>query len=172
MIIAGASRSPENIAELVDWNVIVDEELQSYLPHKKINAIKRYRILAGVDLKEAKEAVEYAMAHPDGMKRAKFSGKVVDTDGAGVRDLIVEGRIDEAIKVYTAFMGVDEYTAHDAIETMQAEINAEMRLSDEGLYPIHDLLKQGKKIEAIKQYRELTGLGLTEARDAIENMEL
>lgn len=34
-----------------------------------------------------------------------------------------------------------------------------------------ELLRAGKKIEAIKRYRELTGLGLKEAKDAVEAME-
>jgi ribosomal protein L7/L12 len=163
-----------DFAWLVDWNAIADEELQSYLPHNKINAIKRYRILTHVDLKEAKEAVEYAIAHPEGMKKRKPSSGVVDTEAAGVRDLILEGRIDEAIEVYAAFMGVDEYSSRDAIEEMQAEINAEIRLSDDNFDSVHDLLGQGKKIEAIKQYRELTGIGLKDAKDAkdaVEDME-
>jgi ribosomal protein L7/L12 len=32
------------------------------------------------------------------------------------------------------------------------------------------LLRQGKKIEAIKAYRESTGAGLAEARDAVERL--
>jgi ribosomal protein L7/L12 len=33
-----------------------------------------------------------------------------------------------------------------------------------------ELLQAGKKIEAIKLYRELTGSGLVEAKDAVEHM--
>jgi ribosomal protein L7/L12 len=33
---------------------------------------------------------------------------------------------------------------------------------------IQDLLAKGNKLQAIKRYRELTGLGLKEAQDAIE----
>ncbi|GAA5072632.1 ribosomal protein bL12 [Nocardia iowensis] len=33
---------------------------------------------------------------------------------------------------------------------------------------IDDLLAQGKKIHAIKRYRELTGCGLKEAKEAVE----
>ena len=32
------------------------------------------------------------------------------------------------------------------------------------------LASQGKKIEAIKRYRELTGVGLAEARDAVDRL--
>ena len=34
-----------DMAKSVNWDVIADEELQSYLPDNKINAIKRYREL-------------------------------------------------------------------------------------------------------------------------------
>ncbi|MBZ0300416.1 MAG: ribosomal protein L7/L12 [Anaerolineae bacterium] len=36
---------------------------------------------------------------------------------------------------------------------------------------LRDLLASGKKIEAIKFYRERTGLGLKEAKDAVEDLE-
>lgn len=36
---------------------------------------------------------------------------------------------------------------------------------------IIELLRQGQKIEAIKLYRERTGLGLKEAKDAVEAIE-
>jgi Ribosomal protein L7/L12 C-terminal domain len=36
---------------------------------------------------------------------------------------------------------------------------------------IEALLRNGKKIEAIKVYRERTGLGLREAKDAVEEIE-
>lgn len=36
---------------------------------------------------------------------------------------------------------------------------------------IDDLLQRGKKIEAIKRYRELTGAGLRQAKDAVEARE-
>jgi ribosomal protein L7/L12 len=36
---------------------------------------------------------------------------------------------------------------------------------------IRELLLAGKKIEAIKQYREASGLGLKESKDAVEAIE-
>jgi hypothetical protein len=36
---------------------------------------------------------------------------------------------------------------------------------------INDLLRQGKKIEAIRLYRQQTGVGLKEAKDAVETIE-
>jgi ribosomal protein L7/L12 len=172
MIGAGAAKNSTQgysatIAKDVDWDAIADEELQSYLPNNKINAIKRYRELTGEGLKEAKDAVEYAIAHPE--KRGR-GGLNANTGGAGVRDLIVEGRINEAVTVYAAFMGVDEFTAKDAVLELERQLTAENRLSDDGMDTVRDLLDSGNKIEAIKQYRLLTGVGLKEAKDAVEGM--
>jgi ribosomal protein L7/L12 len=44
--------------------------------------------------------------------------------------------------------------------------------SDPSLAPqIQDALRRGNKIEAIKIYRDLTGVGLAEAKQAIERTE-
>jgi hypothetical protein len=45
-------------------------------------------------------------------------------------------------------------------------------LSDAGLAQISSALYAGKKIAAIKMYREATGAGLAEAKDAVELIEL
>ena len=37
--------------------------------------------------------------------------------------------------------------------------------------PVADLLREGKKLEAIKLLKEQTGVGLKEAKDAVEAME-
>jgi ribosomal protein L7/L12 len=174
MISAGAANNSSKgysaySGEGIDWDVIADAELQSYLPKNKISAIKRYRELTGQGLKEAKDAVEYAIAHPESAKKGR-SGLDADTGGAGVRDLIAEGRIAEAVTVYAAFMGVDEFTAKAAIAELERQLNAENRLSDDGMDSVRDLLEAGNKIEAIKQYRLLTGVGLKEAKDAVEGM--
>ncbi|WP_330334659.1 ribosomal protein L7/L12 [Streptomyces sp. NBC_00536] len=39
-----------------------------------------------------------------------------------------------------------------------------------GMERVHELLRQGKKIEAIKVHRQLTGEGLKESKDAVERM--
>lgn len=164
------AKFPENISESIDWTAIKDNELQSYLPDKKIAAIKRYRELTGVGLKEAKLAIEYVIDNPDAKKGKR--GLSANTDGAGVKDLLLEGRFEEAVQVYSAFMGVDEFTAHDAVVELERELTAEANLSDTvDMNMIHDLLADGKKIEAIKHYKEQTGTDLASAKRAIEDME-
>ena len=165
-----SAQLPANIAEQIDWLAIKDDELQSYLPDKKINAIKRYRDLTGCGLKEAKQAIEYVIANPDAKKGKR--GLSANTEGAGVKDLLLEGRIDEAVQVYSAFMGVDEFTARDAINDLERELMAEANLSEiVDMDTIHDLLAEGKKIEAVKHYREQTGTDLASAKRAIDELE-
>jgi ribosomal protein L7/L12 len=155
----------------IDGAAFKDERIQAALDKgNKIEAIKVYRELTGLGLKEAKDAIEYLMAHPEYVgekkKRAAY-----DTMDAGIRDMIQEGRIDEAIEVYQKFAGVDEYTAIDAVAEIEHELrqgeSAEVGDIDDR---IRNLVDEGKKIEAIKLYREMTGLGLKEAKDAVEQL--
>lgn len=165
----GGDAPPPITGKDVDWSAINDDELQSYLPNKKINAIKRYRELTDVGLAEAKMAVEYVIANPNEKKRKQ--GLSANTGGAGVKDLLLEGRFEEAVDVYTAFMGVDEYTARDAVTTLDRELTAENNLSDDlDMETLHDLLANGQKIAAIKHYKEQTGADLATAKRAIEEL--
>jgi hypothetical protein len=60
------------------------------------------------------------MTAKKGIKKRK-SAKVVDTAMTGVRDLVAEGRIAEAVDLYKAMTGADEYTAQEAIEAIQQD---------------------------------------------------
>lgn len=160
---------PADIQAMLTEDVLTDEELQSYLPDQKIEAIKRYRELTGHGLKLSKDVVEYMIANPNA-KKIK-TGLAADTRGAGVRDLVLEGRYDEAVAIYEAFMGVDKFTAQEAIRDLRREINAEIALSDDNdLSDIQHMLNQGRKIEAIKAYMAQTGVSLKEAKQSIEDM--
>lgn len=44
-------------------------------------------------------------------------------------------------------------------------------IPDETITALRSLLFSGRKIEAIKLYREVTGIGLKEAKDAVEELE-
>ncbi len=155
----------------IDSAAFKDERIQEALDKgNKIEAIKVYREQTGLGLKEAKDAIEYAQANPDivGEKKKRAS---YDKPDAGIRDLVEEGRIDEAIEVYQKFAGVDEYTAMDAV----ADIEHDLRQSESAEVSdiddrVRNLALEGKKIEAIKLYCEMTGLGLKEAKDAVEGM--
>jgi ribosomal protein L7/L12 len=165
----------------MDWDAANDSQLRDFITAgQKINAIKRYRELTGLGLKEAKDAIEYITLHPWEQGEKKGAAPY-DTQDAGVRDLIKAGKLDEAIEVYRKFAGVDEYTAKDAVwkieQDMKYEADAESRLNDEPLDDpsrdpyLQSLVMDGNKIEAIKEYRQRTGLGLREAKDAIDALE-
>lgn len=149
-----------------------DPEFQDYLErNRKIEAIKRYRELTGLGLKEAKDAVEYLMAYPDAPVKKR---RAPDTtpEPAGLRDMVAEGKVEEAIDVYVKFAGVDYYTAKDAVEAIQRSLQGDDSGAAENLDArVSRLMADGRKIEAIKIYREATGLGLKEAKDAVEDID-
>jgi ribosomal protein L7/L12 len=104
----------------IDWDAIADGYLQDALVQgNKIAAIKRYRELTDSGLKEAKDAVEYAERHPDEAGEKKKAPRLDLDDAPGVRDLLDEGRDDEAVDLYRRFAGVDEYTARTAVDRMK-----------------------------------------------------
>lgn len=99
-----------------------------------------------------------------------------------VADLLREGRKIEAIKLFREQTGVGLKEAKDAVEAMERgeavevppelvaaprRITSEMAIDDAEL---RRHLSGGRLIDAIKRYRELTGLGLKESKDAIESL--
>lgn len=44
-------------------------------------------------------------------------------------------------------------------------------ISEEKLATLREMIFARRKIEAIKEYRELTGLGLKESKDAVDELE-
>lgn len=116
----------EAVQSQIDWDAIQDSEVQQDMQaNRKIAAIKRYRELTGCGLKEGKDAVEYAMEH--GIpKRGKTHHLLSEMSDAGIRDLIAEGKMDEAVRVYQKFAGIDQFSAQEVVEQIQRE----MRLTD------------------------------------------
>lgn len=101
-----------------------------------------------------------------------------------VRDLATSGNKIEAIKAYREATGADLAASKQAVDVMAANnywnnpkaapnpgypgINQPVRtLSPE----VMRLMEGGNKIGAIKLYREQTGVGLKEAKDAVEVYE-
>ncbi len=119
---------PERVAD--------DAEFLDYLQHnRKINAIKRYRELTGVGLKEAKDAVEYIQRNPDALvqKRAnRLSAESAETPfDAGIRELIRQDKSHEAIKVYQDFTGASLSEAAVEIERISWEMEERDKRSSE-----------------------------------------
>lgn len=109
--------------------------------------------------------------------RGSSSGKSYplpkDTTHEDIRTLAEQGKKIEAIKLYRALHDVGIKEAKDAVEDMllgcgsSSQSNLSENVSDDD---IRVLAQQGKMIQAIKSYRILHGVGLKEAKDAVEEM--
>ena len=89
-----------------------------------------------------------------------------------VSALLANGQKISAIKLYRERTGVGLKEAKDAVEAIQR--GEQPRESEDGDNQFHQtlvsLLKQGRKIDAIKVYREVTGAGLKQSKDVIESI--
>ena len=176
MLRRGRIATPEEPAEL-DPKTLADDELRRYLrERKKINAIKRYRELTGTGLKVAKEIVESLLLQdPDDLAQTGRKQRSMALSDEGIRDLLRDGRRQEAVDLYAKFVGVDVYSAEDAVDAIEREMrlgeNAAPGLSVDALDDVRDLLRRGNRLEAVKRYREITGASLKEAKDEVDAMD-
>ena len=138
-----------------------DPEVLAFLRGgSKIQAIKRYRELHGIGLKEAKDAVEAIVLPPDATE--------TDALQPELDRLIAQDRKIDAIKHYRQITSAGLKESKDFVEARMAELAA-ASASPAGLQPELDrLLHANQKIYAIKHYRTVTGVGLKEAKDAVE----
>lgn len=105
---------------------------------------------------------------------------------AEIQRLIQSGQKIYAIKEFRETFGVGLKEAKDAVDAMEAgksidlsgmqvitsaTASAGFQSSAENLDEIQRLLRGGSKIEAIKRFREMTGVGLKEAKDAVDAIE-
>jgi ribosomal protein L7/L12 len=159
---------PESIGSaqaFEDWK----QEIRALLGEgQKIQAIKLYRERTGVGLKQANEAVE-------AIERGEPLPIPEMVDESFERELIAlldQGQKIEAIKLYRERTGVGLKGAKDAVEAIHwGERLPDPEKSDNSFHEtLVSLLKQGRKIDAIKVYREVTESGLKESKDAIESI--
>jgi ribosomal protein L7/L12 len=159
---------PESIGSaqgLEDWKKQVCALLGE---GQKIMAIKLYRERTGVGLRQAKEAVE-------AIERGEPLTIPETVDESFERELIGLLQHDqkiEAIKLYRERTGVGLKEAKDAVEAIQREERPQdPEESDNSFHQtLVSLLKQGRKIDAIKVFREVTGSGLKESKDVVESI--
>jgi len=101
---------------------------------------------------------------------------------AELKQLVHSGQKIEAIKLYRQMFDVGLKEAKDAVEKLEAgeplvltraSVTSTGASADQAarLAEMVQLLQAGKKIEAIKLYREIFDVGLKEAKDAVEAME-
>jgi hypothetical protein len=85
---------------------------------------------------------------------------------AGVRDLLAQGRDDEALQIYQRFTGVDLFTAKEALAHIKQAVQLGEMEQD-----LQRRLRLGDKAGAIELYQQTTGATLAEALAIIEAME-
>lgn len=165
--------SAERYAELT--SLLKDEDvIQEQLRRgNKIGAIKLYREQTGIGLKEAKDVVE-TMEQERQRTMLSEMAEMYKGDDA-VESLLIAGNRINAIKLYRQRTGVGLKEAKDAIDRMMVEMKATRPTRSyqrgEGYVDpaeLQRLISIGKKIQAIKYYRETTGVGLKEAKDAVD----
>ena len=98
-----------------------------------------------------------------------------------IKRLVIKGKKIEAIKLFREMTGLGLKEAKkvvDAIEedsdgdtTLELELEEVEEINEVDGSEIKRILRNGDKIKAIKLYRKMTGLGLKEAKEAVEEME-
>lgn len=86
---------------------------------------------------------------------------------AEIRKLASENKI-LAIKRYREHTNVGLREAMEAVQALEHAPEAHLLTSHTVPIEIIRLLSMGQKIQAIKVYQEMTGVGLKEAKDAID----
>jgi ribosomal protein L7/L12 len=153
----------------------------------KIEAIKRLRELTGLGLKEAKDYVDsLPLIPPSGddfsPDPAPESRPLSEAEIDELRAILATGNKIEAIKRCRELTDLGLKECKDFVESLPASgpVYAAPHarrvaaptpgVSIEALEEVRALLAYGNKIGAIKRYRELTGLGLKEAKDFVESL--
>lgn len=100
---------------------------------------------------------------------------IAPAEVGALRSLVEQGRKIEAVKRYRELTSAGLKEALDAVEAIargEAPPAAPSHERDDpGLdRELTELLRGGRKIEAIKRYREATGAGLKDAKDAVERL--
>ena len=162
------------------------ERLRVLLLHgRKIEAIKVYRDTTGMGLAEAKadiDALERELEETGAM--AAHHQRPAPTPEEWMQQVYVLLEADNkigAIKLYREMADVGLAEAKTAVEAIERGQRPPVLPplapppappSLESVMPeIIALIQQGKKINAIKIYREVTNIGLKEAKDAVEELE-
>ncbi|HEY5004766.1 MAG TPA: ribosomal protein L7/L12 [Ktedonobacteraceae bacterium] len=142
----------------------------------KIKAIKLYREQTGVGLKEAKYAVEMMEQERQHIMVSELAQMYRGDDA--IEYMLIAGNKINAIKLYRQRTGVGLKEAKDAIDRMALELkiaqSQESKQTERGRVDpdeLQRLIHAGQKINAIKYYREVTGVGLKEAKEAVDWLE-
>jgi ribosomal protein L7/L12 len=118
------TQSPGATPQPVAATLVIDPEIDASLRGgRKIEAIKRYRELTGVGLKEAKDAVE-ALESGRSATLPPKSSILRQVNDSEIEQQIRSGHLIDAIKLYREKTGVGLKEAKDAVEAWRDRIRA------------------------------------------------
>lgn len=153
---------------------------------RKIEAIKEYRAITGASLMEAKFAIDTRAKQVAewgaGVVPQQLDEHPVSNDQdewlEAVQKLVQDRQKIYAIKLYREKTGLSLKEAKAAVDAIEAgEMPAKNTtpairpIPSSGLVDpdeLRRLILDGRRIEAIRYYREATGVGLKEAKDAVD----
>lgn len=148
---------------------------------QKIVAIKQVREWTGLGLAEAKSLVDALgdlnLSSNNHTQATQGSYALTAEQMQQLLGLVAQGNKIEAIKHVREWLGFDLAAAKQFVDTLEkgAQVSQSTTtnnavLSAEHILQIRDLIKQGNKIAAIKLVRDLTGLGLAEAKQLVDGL--
>lgn len=136
-------------------------------------AVRLYAAQTGLKLDQARNTLDAIMSGSIPVESLVFnSAQRVNVDEA-IQNAIRAGNKIEAIKLYKEKTGLGLAEAKENIEAMMRGDTPAWGVGATSVDHdtlIQNAIRAGQKIEAIKLYREKTGLGLKEAKDAIDAM--
>jgi ribosomal protein L7/L12 len=129
----------------------------------------------------ARNCSSCAHANPDGVERCVECGTLLDAPDspssleAELKPLVQAGRLIEAIKLHRERTGAGLKESKDAIDALAAGGRlppppAPLPGQGDPEQELLALLREGRRIEAVKRYRERTGAGLKESMDAVARL--
>jgi ribosomal protein L7/L12 len=147
---------------------------------RTLEAIRVYREQTGASLDAALVVVDGLQQQlgPDDalLPQADRGGldpqqQQVTLDGPDVTSLLQAGRKLDAIRVYREQTGANLKDATDVIKDLERQLDRGDQSEIEHDQDVATLLRAGRKIDAIRVYREQHGVSLREATGAINQME-
>lgn len=165
------SLTPQRFQEL-RLRLTDEAGIRQLLSQNKIQAIKAFRRETGASVLEAREAMDYMSDQPSYDKISIAANQVVDKDNlnAEVISILKNNNRLVAIKYYRQHAHVGLKEAKSAVDQIAQGIVLEPLDENKQIdvEKLQCLIQEKKKIEAISYYRKTTGVGLKEAKEAVE----
>jgi ribosomal protein L7/L12 len=143
---------------------------------RTLEAIRAYREQTGADLDDALKVVDglQRQAEPDDAMQPQADrslSEAVALEGPDVTTLLQAGRKLDAIRVYREQTGSSLKDATSVIQNLERKLDAEDESELEHGQDVETLLRAGRKLDAIRVYREQHGSSLKDATEAINDLE-